>query len=123
MPRSLSRFVPDVDPITRTRTALFAIDAEVQPAFGQTARLLLAERIEKEGLWLPVTSLKEGVRGQWTVLTVDAADTVRAAPVEILHAESDRVFVRGAFPDKTRLINEGPQRVTVGQRVAAISSE
>ena len=107
----------------RTASHRFAIDAEVQPAFGQTARLLVTERIEQEGLWLPVTSLKEGVRGQWTVLTVDAADTVRAAPVEILHAESDRVFVRGAFPEGTRLIDEGPQRITVGQRVAAATGE
>ncbi len=114
---------PDIDPITRTRTALFAINADVQPAFGQTARLLVTERIQADGLWLPVTSLKEGVRGQWTVLTVDADATVRAASVEVLHAESDRVFVRGAFPPDTILIGEGTQRVTVGQRVTALTSE
>ena len=114
---------PDIDPVTRTRTALFSIDADAKPAFGQTARLLVTERVDATGLWLPMTSLKEGVRGQWTVLTVDAGNMVRRAPVEILHAESDRVFVRGAFPDGTRLIGEGPQRVTVGQRVASIFSE
>ena len=46
-----------------------------------------------------------------------SAGTVRAAPVEILHAESERVFVRAALPTGTLLINEGPQRVTVGQQV------
>lgn len=110
---------PDIDPVTRTRTAVFEIETEMQPAFGQTARLMVAETIAEEGLWLPITSLKEGVRGQWTILTVDPEQTVRAASVEILHAESDRVFVRAAFPDGTMLINEGPQRVTVGQQVIA----
>ncbi len=109
---------PDIDPVTRTRTAIFEIETETQPAFGQTARLIVTEAIDAEGLWLPITSLKEGVRGQWTILTVDAGQTVRAAPVEILHAESKRVFVRANFPEGTRLINEGPQRVTVGQTVA-----
>ncbi len=122
-PAKLVALRPDIDPITRTRTAIFAIDGDVVPAFGQTARLLVSERIEKQGLWLPMTSLKEGVRGQWTVLTVDNENIVRAATVEVVHAESDRVFVAGAFPDGTHLIDEGPQRVTVGQRVAAVSSE
>lgn len=122
-PARLVALRPDIDPVTRTRTALFAIDADVQPAFGQTARLRVTTRVETQGLWLPLTSLKEGVRGQWTVLTVDTNGIVRAAAVEVLHAESDRVFVRGAFPDGTRLIAEGPQRVTVGQRVAVLSSQ
>lgn len=108
---------PDIDPVTRTRTAIFEIATDADLAFGRTAQLRLARRVTTAGLWLSTTSLKEGVRGQWTILTVDADSTVRAAPVEVLHAESDRVFVRAALPDGTRLIKEGPQRVTVGQRV------
>lgn len=116
-PASLITLRPDIDPVTRTRTAVFEIDTKAQPAFGQTARLMVNETIGETGLWLPTTSLKEGARGQWTILTVDPNQIVRAASVEVLHAESDRVFVRGAFPDGTMLINQGPQRVTVGQQV------
>lgn len=113
---------PDIDPVTRTRIALFEIDATAQTTFGQTARLRITQEVAAEGFWLPLTSLKEGVRGQWTVLAVDLDSIVRAAPVEILYATSDRVYVRGAFPAGTRLIQEGPQRVTVGQRVVAAAS-
>lgn len=116
-PASLVTLRPDIDPVTRTRTAIFEIETIEQPAFGQTARLILSEHVDADGLWVPTTSLKEGVRGQWTILTVDPQKIVRSAPVEILHAESERVFVRGAFPDGTLLIDEGPQRVTVGQQV------
>ncbi|MEM9499773.1 MAG: efflux RND transporter periplasmic adaptor subunit [Pseudomonadota bacterium] len=108
---------PDVDPVTRTRFALFALEDQTDVAFGQTARLVLEQRIRERGFWLPVTALKEGVRGQWTVLTVDDAMIVRAAPVEVMHAETDRVYVRSAIPAGTLLIKAGPQRVTTGQTV------
>ncbi len=109
---------PDVDPVTRARTAVFELDTLEDPVFGQTAQLVFRKEVAAEGVWLPTTSLKEGARGQWTVLMVDAENTVRAAGVEILYVEGDRVFVRGAFPDGTILIDEGPQRVTVGQSVS-----
>lgn len=122
-PATLVTLRPDIDPVTRTRTALFTIDTAEPPAFGRNAHLLVAERMDAKGIWVPVTSLKEGLRGQWTILTVDRTNTVRAASVEILHAESERVFVRGAFPEGTRLIAGGPQRVTVGQTVVATLGE
>ncbi|MEL7114787.1 MAG: efflux RND transporter periplasmic adaptor subunit [Pseudomonadota bacterium] len=114
---------PDVDPVTRTRTALFEIDRLDTASFGQTAQLVMTEEVAADGFWLPTTSLKEGVRGQWTVLVVDPENVVRAAVVEVLHAESERVYVRAALPEGTRLINQGPQRVTVGQQVAAANAE
>ncbi len=123
VPATLITLRPDIDPVTRTRTAIFALEAETAPAFGQTARLVISERVDAEGFWVPVKSLKEGVRGQWTLLTVDADATVRAAQVEILHAESDRVFARASFADGTPLIDAGPQRVTVGQKVVLNLSE
>lgn len=113
---------PDIDPVTRTRTALFEIDTEGQPAFGQTARLIVSEDVPATGIWVPTTTLKEGARGQWTVLMVDPDRVVRAASVEVLHSQSAQVFVRGAFPEGTLLVEEGPQRVTVGQRVTLQSS-
>ncbi|WP_158269968.1 efflux RND transporter periplasmic adaptor subunit [Litoreibacter ponti] len=107
---------PDIDPVTRTRTAIFETQA-TSAAFGQTAMLILRQKVPADGVWVPITSLKEGVRGQWTVMALDDENTVRAAVVEVLHAESTRVYVRTGLPDGALLIDEGPQRVTVGQRV------
>ncbi len=114
----LATLRPDIDPVTRTRTALFDLKDGPDVAFGQTARVHVLDPVESAGTWVPTTSLKEGARGQWTLLVADAQKTVRLATVEVLHAEDDRVFVRGQFPDGTVLIDQGPQRVTVGQRVA-----
>ncbi len=115
---SLATLRPDIDPLTRTRTALFDLQNGVDVAFGQTARVHIRQPVESAGTWVPTTSLKEGTRGRWTLLVADPQKTVRVATVEVLHAEDERVFVRGAFPDGTVLIDQGPQRVTVGQRVA-----
>ncbi len=119
----LATLRPDIDPVTRTRTALFNLKDGPDVAFGQTARVHVFDPVASAGTWVPTTSLKEGTRGQWTLLVADAQKTVRLATVEVLHAEDDRVFVRGTFPDGTVLIDQGPQRVTVGQRVAFSSSE
>ncbi|MEM8581944.1 MAG: efflux RND transporter periplasmic adaptor subunit [Pseudomonadota bacterium] len=117
-PAELIALRPDVDPVTRTRFALFRLADGTPATFGQTARILLDERIDARGFWLPTTSLKEGLRGQWTVLIIDEAMRVRAAPIEIMHAETDRVFVRSALPEGTMLVEAGPQRVTLGQTVS-----
>lgn len=114
----LATLRPDIDPVTRTRTALFDLKDGPDVAFGQTARVHVLDPVESAGTWVPTTSLNEGTRGQWTLLVADAQKTVRLATVEVLHAEDDRVFARGQFPDGTVLIDQGPQRVTVGQRVA-----
>ncbi len=113
----LIALLPDVDPVTRTRTALFEVNTDADLTFGQTARLMLTDIEETPGLWVPVTTLREGLRGQWTLFAVDDQNTVRALTVQVMHADGDQVFVRGAFPEDVALITSGPQRVTVGQAV------
>lgn len=115
---TLATLRPDIDPRTRTRTALFDLKTGAGVTFGETARVHIVDQVDSPGIWVPTTSLKEGARGQWTLLVADAQSTVRLATVEVLHAENERVFVRGSFPEGTALIDQGPQRVTVGQRVA-----
>jgi RND family efflux transporter MFP subunit len=108
---------PDIDPVTRTRTALYTLPGAGDAVFGQTARLVLTETIDVAGTWVPLRSLKENAGGVWTILTLGPDDRVRTAAIEVLHTEGDRVFVRGSFPAGTLAIDEGPQRVTPGQTV------
>lgn len=114
---NLSAVRPDIDPVTRTRTVLYTLPDDVEAAYGQTAALTLEQRIESSGFWVPVAALREGAQGVWTVLVVDSDDIVRAAAVEILHADATRAFVRGALENGARLIEAGPHRVTPGQSV------
>lgn len=123
----LSALRPDLQTRTRTVETLFSIDdQEISASFGRLAELSLSDRVSSEGFWIPLSSLKEGPRGLWTVLTVVGAgpeeveqiSKVARETVEVLHAEAYRVFVRGTISPKTQIIRGGVHRVVVGQAVA-----
>ncbi|MEL6801978.1 MAG: efflux RND transporter periplasmic adaptor subunit [Pseudomonadota bacterium] len=118
----LVQFRPDIDPLTRTRTALFAIDTDRELAFGATAALLVNSAVETPGTWVPTDALQEGARGVWTLLVVDDG-LVRNASVELLHAEATRAFVRGTFAPGAQVIGTGAHRVVPGQAVEIIAGE
>jgi RND family efflux transporter MFP subunit len=116
---------PDLQTGTRTVTALFDIeDGGDDIAFGDVVRLDLKSKVDERGAWVPLTALKEGRRGMWTLLTVDHrskhASVVKPETVEVLHARGDEVFVRGSFQDGTEIINDATDRVVAGQRIALI---
>lgn len=113
---------PDIDPATRTATALFeAEETASELSLGDLVTLALERRIEARGAWLPIAALKEGRKGLWTVLVAEAREgetVVRPEAVEVLHAEADRVFVRGTLGDGDAVLTGGVDRVVAGQRVA-----
>lgn len=121
-PAEFIQFRPDIDPVTRTRTALFALNGDTPLAFGQTATLFVETTNNAAGSWVPVDALQEGSGSAWTVLVVDEG-VVRTASVEVLHAEATRAYVRGTFEDGAQLINAGAHRVVPGQEVQPQQAE
>ncbi|MEM7731606.1 MAG: efflux RND transporter periplasmic adaptor subunit [Pseudomonadota bacterium] len=111
---------PDLDPRTRTRSAVFELiltDGQTPPAYGQSGQVQLSQQITDPGAWVPLMALREGVNGSWTVMTVTEEKRVALEAVELLHSSESRAFVRGSFDDGTALIAAGPHRVVPGQRV------
>ncbi len=125
---TLLKLRPDLDPATRTRTALFAItvdEGELALIYGQTGKVRLESHVSQEGAWVPVASLREGARGLWTILTLGQVNQsgeaiVEIEAVEVLYADEDRAFVRGTFQPGTGMIEAGPHRVTPGQIVQVL---
>lgn len=115
-PAQLVSTRPDIDPQTRTRTAIFSLQDDVPAAFGQTIALTLELPRSVEGLWLPLGALREGEQGVWNVLVVED-ETVRIASVEILHTRAEQAYVRGSFGTEALLITDGAHRLVPGQRV------
>ncbi len=123
-----ARFVsllPDVDPATRTRVALFELASNAQAPFGITGTLIVDETVAADGAWVPVSALKQGVRGLWTITTVQGTDdaTVEVEAVEIIHADATNAFVRGTFRDGAQLVTGGAHRIVSGQRVRIEAGE
>ncbi|MEL6373604.1 MAG: efflux RND transporter periplasmic adaptor subunit [Pseudomonadota bacterium] len=122
----LEAFRPDLDPTSRTMTALFRTSMQVDQPYGAVVTLALDRRIETPGAWVPTAALNEGAKGLWTVLTVVADESaperyrVRREAAEILHVSGERSFIRSTIPPGTRFISNGTNRVTPGQQVALL---
>jgi hypothetical protein len=117
---------PDLDPVTRSRTLIVALPDGLDPAFGETATLVLTETVAEPGFWAPLSALKEGARGSWTVMAVETrpgGDSVVPAAVEVIHATEGAVFLRGALPPGNRIVGEAASRVAPGQMVLVLASE
>ena len=117
LPVTLESVLPDIDPATRTRTALFRLAAS-GGAFGETGTLVLDQRLDDPGAWVPLSALQNGPRGLWRLMTVKDG-IVGTEAVEILFADAERAFVRGTMIDGITFITEGVHRIVPGQTVMA----
>ncbi|GAB5387679.1 MAG: efflux RND transporter periplasmic adaptor subunit [Alphaproteobacteria bacterium] len=113
---------PDLDQRTRTRTVLYTIDTD-DILYGEAGSLSLAQVYSMRGYRLPMSALRQGVRGMWTVLTLtpeaDSTGVYRigTAAVEILHMEDQFAYVRGTLSGDTLIIRKGTHRAVPGDRV------
>ncbi|MBV6658419.1 MAG: efflux RND transporter periplasmic adaptor subunit [Devosiaceae bacterium] len=124
-----ARFVglrPDLDPQTRTRTALYALETD-EPVYLQAGTLALAPSIDQAGYTVPLSALRDGVRGLWTVLSLtpdeaqEATYRVGTEAVEVLHLDAETAFVTGTMDGPLTLIPAGTHRVVPGERVRLIT--
>lgn len=123
---TLQTILPAVDLSTRTRTLVLEIKqgTGAKLAAGQVTRLTLSENVKQSGYWVPMEAVVKGNRGLWAVyaLEVDSDQPTEALVeqrvVEVLHSESDRVFVRGLLSDGDLIVASGANRIVPGQRVA-----
>ena len=109
-----------IDPNQRTVTAVFDIDDPGQMPAGAVVRLELDRSIGEEGFWVPVKALSAASRGLWTVYVADPSGdgwTALPRPVEMVHSEGDRAYVRGPVQAGDRVIVDGLQRITPGMPV------
>lgn len=114
---------PDLDPATRNRVVVVALPEGTEATLGETAALVLEERVAEPGFWAPLSALKEGARGSWTVMAIETAqgaDTVVPAAVEVIHIAGDRAYLRGLLPPGNRIVGEAAHRVAPGQVVALL---
>ena len=118
---SLNAVLPEVDPATRTLTAVFTL-AGIDIPLGSTVEVAINEAVDAPGFWLPLSALTEADRGLWGVYVVNAEQIVERRLIEIVHSEADRVFVRGTLRTDDRVVATGVQRIVPGQVVNPVAS-
>lgn len=88
----------------------------------EAGTLTLRPTLDQRGYLVPLNALQDGVRGLWTVLTLQSGEgsetfIVGREAVEILHIEGDQAFVRGTFEGDISIIGDGTHRVVPGAQV------
>jgi hypothetical protein len=123
----LSERAPDLDPSTRARVAWFELapGADAPPARA-SGDVLLPETLTERGAWVPLSALRQGPRGAWTLLVVTGEGpeaTVAVEAAEILRLDAGRAYVRGSFEDGARYLPDGTHRVVPGEAVRLAEAE
>ena len=120
VPARLRNVTGVIDANQRTVSAVFDIEnPDLIPA-GAVVRLALDRSIGEEGFWVPVRALSAASRGLWTVYVAQPSGegwTAVPRPVEMVHSEGDRAYVRGPVQAGDRVIVDGLQRITPGMPV------
>lgn len=143
--------LPKREPRARTVDIILRLEADpsgeantLDPASlsdGDPIRLSLVETIEQAGFWTPLSALKPGPRGLWSILIINGEQEPRADGagdadnpaglaqlghlerrlVEIIATDGERAFVRGPLSDGATFVADGLHRVVPGQRVRVAS--
>ncbi len=108
----------------RTVTAVFELPEATGISPGATARLNMSEELNQRGVWVPISALTEASRGLWAVYVVRDAEggayQIDRQLVDVIHSESDRVFVRGALHDGDMFVMDGLHRLVPGMNVTPV---
>lgn len=126
VPATLSAIRADVNQRTRTQDVLLTIRPSQAIAFGELVELELPETRTRAGYWVPIEALVEGRKGLWDLFAVEASEDgeiVTRRAVEVIHAETGRVFVNANLGDAGRYVATGTHRVVPGQLIEAVAIE
>lgn len=112
-----------INPVTRTVQLRFSITptSETTPINGELAYLQYRREVPREGYWVPVSALTDGIRGLWNlyVLKQDADGfKLQRRDVEIIYTEGDNAFITGAISPGEPFVTTGLHKLVAGQRVA-----
>ncbi len=112
---------------TRAIDALFKIDAQAAEQLylmpGDLVSLSVDVEIDKQGAWIPVSALSNGVRGLWTLFVIDkstGSQIIQPRSVYVEYMEQDYAFVSGALDQGDLLVVSGLHRLTPNQVVQNI---
>ncbi|MFT6328523.1 MAG: RND family efflux transporter MFP subunit [Bermanella sp.] len=109
---------------TRAVDALFKIDAQAaQKRYlmsGDLVSLSVDVEIEKQGAWIPMSALSNGVRGLWTLFIIDKSSgtqIIQPRSVSVEYMGQERAFVSGPIAQDELLVVSGLHRLTPNQVV------
>lgn len=114
---TLSRVLPEINPITRTQGVKFTLPKDSQLTANEYIKLAISHREIQEGFWLPNSALLEGPRGVWEIFALTDDNRVKKYSVEVIYPSNPESYVSSALQDGTRVVTEGVHRLATGVAV------
>ncbi len=129
------RVLPTRDGVSRDVAVLVRLDVSLGLSLdlshdnlrqGDLARYAMEVPVVADGFWVPIGALAESERGLWSLYRIVGEPdpnhpsnglVVTRVEVEVLHAETDRAFVRGPLTEGDWFVADGLHRITPGMRV------
>jgi RND family efflux transporter MFP subunit len=127
LPSILTSLAKQRNRATRAIDAVFKVDSQAAQKFylmpGDLVSLSVDVQIQKQGAWIPISALSNGVRGLWTLFVIDklsGSQVIQPRSVYVEYMEQDRAFVSGAIVQGELLVVSGLHRLTPNQLVQNI---
>lgn len=78
---TLTAVLPELDPTTRTRTAVFSLEGALGRGLApeQLAEVALDQMVSADGVWLPLTALTQAEKGLWTAYALASETSATGA--------------------------------------------
>lgn len=117
-----------MDTGTRTVQVRLALPNDTPAVQNNLVILTLEETVDQTGFWVPVTAVTDGVRGLWTVYTLEPAPDskghyrLEARDVQISYGTDTQLYVTGDLQSDQRIAATGLQRLVPGQIVSLVDN-
>ncbi|MEL6189080.1 MAG: efflux RND transporter periplasmic adaptor subunit, partial [Myxococcota bacterium] len=123
----VTQLIHQIDPRSRTARVILALPAQADATEGQVADVVLPVRHTDPGFWVPISALRPGPEGLWTLLLVEGASAPNRAwltpqPISILHFDGERAYAAGPLEDGQSVVKSGHHRLVPGQLVEPIAA-
>lgn len=114
---TLSRILPDINPITRTQGVKFKLPDDSELSSNEYIKLAISHNEPQEGFWIPNNALLEGPRGVWEIFALTEDNRVKKYSVEVIYPSNPESYVSSALLDGTKVVIEGVHRLATGVSV------
>lgn len=113
----------EVNPISRTLQLRISLPKESSVINGEIVYLHQQQHVTQAGYWVPISALTDGIRGLWNIyiVTSDKAEAkIERRDVEIIYTTQDMAYIQGAIQENEHYVNQGLQKLVVGQAVSPV---
>lgn len=115
----------DVERPTLTVPVRIEIPADSAIA-GDLVYARIDEPVEKAGFWVPVSALRDGVRGTWQAYALvpheQSLYRIENRDVQVVYLGDSRAYISGALTDREVIVADGLHRLVPGQIVRTEST-